>query len=105
MLVFIIFSAIITFFTVLGQSSCSPLSYLDHFLNESATGNSNKSNLNDSIDSYDRSFDDNKALSIRKSSFSDFNNTVSGFYYYLIFIFLCFLLFNIFILESKQFNF
>ncbi|XP_025194244.1 serine/threonine-protein kinase Genghis Khan isoform X2 [Melanaphis sacchari] len=59
----------------LGQSSCSPLSYLDHFLNESATGNSNKSNLNDSIDSYDRSFDDNKALSIRKSSFSDFNNT------------------------------
>lgn len=69
-------------FAVLGQSSCSPLSYLDHFLNESATGYSNKSNINDSIDSYDRSFDDNKALSISKSSFSDFNNTVSGFHYY-----------------------
>lgn len=64
-------------FTVLGQSSCSPLSYLDQFLNESTTGNSNKSNLNDSIDSYERSFDDNKALSIRKASYSDFNNTVS----------------------------
>lgn len=95
MLIFVIFSVIIKFFTVLGQSSCSPLSYLDHFLNESATGNSNKSNLNDSIDSYDRSFDDNKALSIRKSSFSDFNNTVSGLYYYFIFIFLMFLLFFI----------
>lgn len=71
-------------FTVLGQSSCSPLSYLDHFLNESATGNSNKSNLNDSIDSYDRSFDDNKALSVRKSSFSDFNNTVSILYFIII---------------------
>lgn len=68
---------IILLFIVLGQSSCSPLSYLDHFLNESATGNNNKSNLSDSIDSYDRSFDENKALSIRKSSFSDFNNTVS----------------------------
>jgi len=94
---------IIKFFTVLGQSSCSPLSYLDHFLNESATGNSNKSNLNDSIDSYDRSFDDNKALSIRKSSFSDFNNTVSDLNYYLIllFVIVCY----IFILEPKQFNF
>jgi len=89
------FCVIINIFTVLGQSSCSPLSYLDHFLNESATGNSNKSNLNDSIDSYDRSFDDNKALSIRKSSFSDFNNTVSDLYYYLILSFDIFLLFNI----------
>lgn len=66
-------------FTVLGQPSCSPLSYLDHFLNESATGNNNKSNLSDSIDSYERNFDENKVLSIRKASFSDFNNTVSDF--------------------------
>lgn len=79
----IIFNVVICIlFTVLGQSSCSPLSYLDHFLNESATGYSNKSNLNDSIDSYDRSFDDNKALSVSKSSFSEFNNSVSLFIYY-----------------------
>lgn len=84
---------IIKFFTVLGQSSCSPLSYLDHFLNESATGNSNKSNLNDSIDSYDRSFDDNKALSIRKSSFSDFNNTVSDLLLFNFIVYYCLLYF------------
>lgn len=89
---FFIFIIMILLFTVLGQTSCSPLSYFDHFLNESATGNSNKSNLSDSIDSYDRSFDDNKALSlsIRKSSFSDFNNTVSGFYDYIILFLLFF---------------
>lgn len=67
-------------FLVLGQSTSSPLSYLDHFLSESAT--SNKSNLNDTIDSYDRSFDDSKTLSIRKASFSDFNNIVSIFFYH-----------------------
>lgn len=72
-------NTIILSFAVLGQSLCTPSSYLDHFLNESATGNSNKSNLSDSIDSYERSFEDSKTLSIRKPNFSDFNNTVSVF--------------------------
>jgi len=101
------FDVVVLFFTVLGQSSCSPLSYLDHFLNESATGNSTKSNLNDSIDSYDRNFDDNKALSIRKSSFSDFNNTVRILHAHILLLLLLLrfsLTFDV-VTEPKQFNF